>query len=493
MTTPPPPGARWQGAEVVLRPSLTTRCSRVMDGAMEEAAGSKAGAEDRVSGSRVLVIDDEKNIRTTLAVCLEGSGCEVTAVASAAAALEALERAPFDIAFLDLRLGDGDGLDLLAPLLAARPALAVVIITAHATFDTAVEAIKRGAVDYVPKPFTPLQIRHIVEQLAERRAIAGRVVELEDLLADEVPEADLTTESPKMRAVLDLLERAAGSDAPILLRGENGTGKGVLARTIHAQSRRAGRAFVTVNCPTLSEDLLASELFGHVRGAFTGAVRDQAGRVDAAEGGTLFLDEIGELSPALQSKLLRFLQEKRYERIGENRTRTADVRILAATNRDLEEDVKSGRFREDLLFRLNVIEVRVPALRERGEDILRLARRFLDFFARKAGRTAPTLRPEAEAALLAYEWPGNVRELRNTVERAVILWPLTVVGTEALPEAIAAHAGGLARLGGEHTLEAIEREHILRILARTSSMEDAARTLGIDASTLWRKRRKYEA
>ncbi len=462
-----------------------------MDGLVSGTTMSTDAARSRACGSRVLVIDDEKNIRTTLAVCLEDIGCEVTPAASAAGAMEAIERTPFDIAFLDLRLGDGDGLDLLARLLAARPALSVVIITAHATFDTAVEAMRRGALDYVPKPFTPAQIRHIVEQVAERRAIAGRVAELENQLADEVPEADLTSASPRMQAILDTLERAAPSDAPILLRGESGTGKGVLARAVHSRSRRAARPFVTVNCPTLSEDLLASELFGHARGAFTGAVRDQAGRVEAAEGGTLFLDEIGEVTPALQAKLLRFLQEKRFERIGENRTRSADVRILAASNRDLEADVRSGRFREDLLFRLNVIEIRVPALRERTEDILRMARRFLDFFSTKAGRTAPALRGDAESALLAYAWPGNVRELRNAMERAVILSPYGTLGAESFPAGIAGQAE-LARLGGDYSLEAIEREHVLRVLARTSSMEEAARILAIDSSTLWRKRKKYE-
>ncbi|HEY2775070.1 MAG TPA: sigma-54 dependent transcriptional regulator [Candidatus Binatia bacterium] len=460
---------------------------------MDSVPRADAGHAGHGGASRVLIVDDERNIRTTLSVCVEGMGCEVTAVATAESALEALERAPFDIAFLDLRLGDADGLDVLARMLSARPSLSVVIITAHATFDTAVEAIKRGAVDYVPKPFTPAQIRHIVEQAARRREIVGRVLELEDRLAEEVPEVDLVTASSKMRAVLDLLSRAAASEAPVLLRGENGTGKGVLARAVHAQSPRRARPFVTLNCPTLSEDLLASELFGHVRGAFTSAVRDQPGRVDAAEGGTLFLDEIGEISPQMQSKLLRFVQEKRYERVGENRTRTADVRIVAATNRNLDEDVRAGRFREDLLFRLNVIEVRVPPLRERPEDIVRLARRFLDFFALKAGRASPRLLPEAEAALVAYGWPGNVRELRNTVERAVILWPSSVMGPEALPEAMAAHDGGLARLGGDFTLEAIEREHVLRVLGRAPSMEEAARILGIDSSTLWRKRKKYEA
>jgi len=355
-----------------------------------------------------------------------------------------------------------------------------------------VEAIKRGATDYLPKPFTPDQIRHTLEQVAGRRQMLRRLADLEARLASEVPEADLSTRSPTMQAALEVVGRAAASDAPILLRGESGTGKGVLARLLHAQSRRAERPFVTVNCPTLSEELLASELFGHARGAFTGAVKDQAGRVEAAEGGTLFLDEIGEVSTGLQAKLLRFIQEKLFERVGENRTRRADVRVVAATNRDLERDIAEGRFREDLFFRINVIDVRVPPLRERTADLPRLARGFLAFFARSAGRPAQELTPEAEAALLAYPWPGNVRELRNAMERAVILWPAHRVGPEALPEAIASHARHAPRLGGAHTLEEIEREHLLGVLASTPSLEEAARVLGIDASTLWRKRKKLE-
>ncbi|HEY3358476.1 MAG TPA: sigma-54 dependent transcriptional regulator, partial [Polyangia bacterium] len=305
---------------------------------MPDALGSAAVTSSPMS---VLVIDDEKNIRTTLAVCLESAGCRVLAVGSGQAALAAAEREHFELAFLDLRLGDVDGLELLPRLLGLAPDLAVVVITAFATFDTAVEAIKRGAVDYLPKPFTPAQIRHIVDRLVARRALERRVAEVEAALAAEVPEADLATASPVMRAALEMLVRAAVSDTPILLRGESGTGKGILARTAHAHSRRAARPFVTVNCPTLSEELLASELFGHAKGAFTGAVRDQAGRVEAAEGGTLFLDEIGEISPGLQAKLLRFVQERQFERVGETRTRRADVRLLAASNRDLEEDVKA--------------------------------------------------------------------------------------------------------------------------------------------------------
>jgi NtrC-family two-component system response regulator AlgB len=247
-----------------------------------------------------------------------------------------------------------------------------------------------------------------------------------------------------------------------------------------------------VNCPTLSEQLLTSELFGHTRGAFTGAVRDQPGRVEAAEGGTLFLDEVGELGPAVQVQLLRFLQEKRFERLGEGRTRTADVRVVAATNRDLEADVHTGRFREDLLYRLNVVEIALPALRERPEDILPLARRLLEVLARNAKRPGVAFAPETEAVLQGYAWPGNVRELRNAVERALIVWPAQRLEPESLPERITAATSRTITLGGPYTLEAVEREHTLRVLAATPTLEEAARLLDIDASTLWRRRKKYE-
>jgi len=445
------------------------------------------------SGSlAVLVIDDDRNIRTTLAMCLRNDlGCRVCVAESGAGALSALASQAFDLAFLDLRLGETNGLDLLPELLAERPGLPVVVMTAYATIDTAVEAMRRGAVDYLVKPFGLAQIRVIVERTSERQAMVYRVTDLEQQMKEAVVEADLTTESPKMRAVLDFIGRAATSDAPLLLRGENGTGKGVLARCVHAQSPRRGHPFVVVNCPTLSEELLASELFGHAKGAFTGAVRDQPGRVEAAEGGTLFLDEIGELSTSLQAKLLHFLQERQFERIGESRTRYADVRIVAATNRDLEAEVRASRFREDLLYRLNVLECCVPPLRERPEDIVRLARRMVAFTARAARRPTPTLSPAAERALLAYAWPGNVRELRNAIERAVILWPAQVIEVEALPERIAARSTAVPRLGGNHTLEDIEREHIQRVVAGAATLEDAARTLGIESSTLWRKRKRY--
>ena len=440
----------------------------------------------------VLVIDDEKNIRATLELCLVGIGCRVSTAATPEAARAALASRPFDLAFLDLRLGEANGLDLLPALLASRPGLAVVVVTAYATIDTAVEAIRRGGTDYLAKPFTPVQIRHVVEQVAERLRLARRLADLEQQLSDAVPDADLDSTAPAMRAVLDMLPPVAAADATVLLRGENGTGKGVFARLLHAQSARRDHPFVVVNCPTLSEELLASELFGHARGAFTGAVRDQPGRVEAAIGGTLFLDEIGEISPGLQAKLLVFLQDKQFQRIGEQDTRAADVRVIAATNRDLDADVRAGRFREDLLYRLNVVEIRLPPLRERPQDIVPMAARFLAFFTRAARRPVPELSPAAVEVLRAYPWPGNVRELRNAIERALILWPARVLEPAAFPERIAAQPSSAPQLGGACALDAIEREHILRVIARTPTLEDAAQVLGIDSSTLWRKRKKYE-
>ncbi|HXV79274.1 MAG TPA: sigma-54 dependent transcriptional regulator [Candidatus Binatia bacterium] len=442
---------------------------------------------------RVLVIDDEKNIRATLSLCLEQLGCAVTAVSAPEAALAALRQQPYDLAFIDLRLGESNGLDLIPKLLTINAGLQVIVITAYATIDTAVDAIKRGAADYLPKPFTPQQIRHVVDQSINQRDLRIRLSDLEGRLQEAMPAIDLESDSAKIRSIIEVATKAAVSDVPVLLRGESGTGKSVLARMIHSMSPRKAHPFVVVNCPTLSEELLTSELFGHAKGSFTGAVRDQAGRVEAAEGGTLFLDEIGEITPSLQAKLLRFLEDKEFERIGENKTRRADVRTVAATNRDLEDHVRKGLFREDLFYRLNVIDLQPPPLRERSEDILRLARRFLRFFAKAARRHPPELSKAAEAALLAYTWPGNIRELRNAIERAVILWPAQVIEPEGFPSQISTPVLSQGpQLGGDFSLEEIEREHVRGVVARAPTLEDAAAILKIDVSTLWRKRKKYE-
>jgi two-component system, NtrC family, response regulator AlgB len=440
---------------------------------------------------KILIIDDEASLRRTLRVTLEGLGHVVAEARDGAQALEQVGNRPFDAAFLDLRLGREQGIDLLPELLRLAPGLDVVVITAYATIETAVEAMRRGAVDYLPKPYTPDQLRVVLARIERVRRLQSHVEELEERVRSAVPEADLQTDEPAMRQALDVAFKAAASDATMLLRGESGTGKGVLARAIHAHSRRTEGPFITVACPSLSAELLESELFGHVRGAFTGAVRDTVGKVAVAEGGTLFLDEVGDLPPALQPKLLRLLQEKRYERVGEAVTRASDVRILAATNRDLVAETAGGRFREDLLYRLNVIEVVLPPLRQRPRDVLPLADHLLRFFTRQSGKAVHGFSEEARAAFLRYPWPGNLRELRNALERAVILASGDVIGLADLPAQIGSPPRPGVEVGGRVSLEELEAEHVRRVLTATATIEEAATVLGIDPSTLYRKRKRY--
>lgn len=416
----------------------------------------------------------------------------VTEAPDGARAEECLAHGMFDVAFLDLRLGQDKGLDVLPNLLRLAPGLAVVVITAYATIETAVEAMRRGAFDYLPKPFTPNQVRLVMDRIDRIRRLESHVEELEAQVRSIVPEIDLQSDEPVWQQALDVAFKAAATDATILLRGESGTGKGVLARAVHARSRRSSAPFITINCPSLSAELLESEMFGHVRGAFTGAVQDTSGKVAAAEGGTLFLDEIGDLPLPLQPKLLRLLQEKRYERVGETRTRACDIRILAATNRDLQEAVINGTFREDLMYRLNVIEVLLPPLRVRRKDILPMAEHLLRFFAKQTGKPVARFTDEARDAVLRYPWPGNVRELRNAVERGVILTSGSEVGLAELPAQIGATRPPIKmEIGGAVTLEQIEAEHIRRVLANTPTLDEAATLLGVDPSTLYRKRKRF--
>jgi NtrC-family two-component system response regulator AlgB len=441
----------------------------------------------------ILVIDDETSLRRTLRTTLESMGHTVAEAANGDQALTVLRGQRFDFALLDLRLGRDSGMDLLSMLRRESPDLAVVVMTAYATVSSAVEAMRRGAFDYLPKPFTPDELRVLLTRWGNVNRLRTRVADLEEQVQQAVPEADLHTVEPEMQKALDLVFKAAPSEATILLRGESGTGKGVLARAVHLHSARAAGSFVTVHCPSLSAELLESEMFGHVRGAFTGAVRDTQGRVAAAEGGTLLLDEVGDLPAPLQPKLLRLLQERAFERVGEAKTRTSDARVLAASNRDLPSEVAAGRFREDLYYRLNVIEVELPPLRRRPRDVLPLARHLLGFFARQAGKALTGFTPEAEAILQRHSWPGNVRELRNAVERGVILASGPTVAVADLPAGVALYGSRNHKIevGGALTLEALETEHIRRVLAATSTIEEAAAVLGIDPSTLFRKRKRY--
>ncbi len=437
----------------------------------------------------VLVVDDEATIRRTMSVFLETFGYRASAVGTFQEAVAAANRQSYDVAFVDLRLGASDGMDLIPALLSSSPWLKVIVMTAYASIDTAVEAMRRGASDYIPKPFTPDQARLALEKAAQVRLLEQRLDGLQEDLRRSNPEVNLSTRAPAMQRMLDMARQVAESDVTVLVRGESGTGKGIIARAIHGWSPRADKPFGVVSCPSIPADLLESELFGHVKGAFTGAVRDNPGRVAACQGGTLFLDEVGDLPPALQPKLLRFIQDRDYERVGDHRTRTADVRIVAATNISLEHAVKEGTFREDLFYRLNVVQLDLPPLRERREDIVPLAEHLLAFFGRARNRRFDGFAGDAKEALRLHDWPGNLRELRNAVERATIFAAPGLIGPDHLPESLTPRHHPPAPTG--LTLQEIEEWHIRRVLASSKTLQEAAATLGIDQATLWRKRKLY--
>jgi NtrC-family two-component system response regulator AlgB len=439
------------------------------------------------SDLNILIVDDEPSIRRLLTIQLEADGHRPESASNVRDARATALRRSFELAFVDLRLGTDNGMDLIPDLLADSPWMKIVVITAFSTIDTAVEAMRRGAFDYLPKPFTPDQVRMLVERVSELRAMEVRIAELQDgVNADG--EIEMSSHSPAMQRALETARQVANSDATLLIRGESGTGKGVLAKWMHRLSQRASKPFTTVSSPSLSAELLESELFGHVRGAFTGATRDHPGRIATSEGGTLFLDEIGDLPLPLQPKLLRFLQEHEYERVGDTRTRHADVRVIAATNVDLEAATKTGAFREDLFYRLNVIQIELPPLRERPDDIGQIAERML---ASLGGGRFIGFTDEARELIRQHAWPGNLRELRNAIERATILSRSSRIGVEHLPTGMTRARPPELGVGDRLTLDELEENHIRRILSVTPTLEEAARVLGIDAATLWRRRKKY--
>jgi len=447
-----------------------------------------------------LVIDDDKTFRDATCLLIDAEGHYAEAACSGELGLAELKEGKFDAVLLDLNLGSEKGLDILEQILKRQPNLPVVIFTAQGSVKNATEAMRRGAVDFLEKPFTREQFHLVLARVQRFRQLSQNIERLEREVKDshaQSPEILLDSKTLLMKEVLDTLLRAAKTPASILILGESGTGKSVVARAIHQRSHLADKPFITVSCPSLSKELLESELFGHVRGAFTGASRDHWGKVKAAAGGTLFLDEIGDLPMEIQPKLLRLLQEREYERVGETITRQAEVRIIAATSRDLKKRVAEGTFREDLFFRLNVITAEIPPLRQRQEDLEVFAGHYFAHFAALCGRRLDGFSSEALAALCNYSWPGNLREMRNAVERAVIMVKGNTITLEDLPADLRRQnipgtngKDDSLQVGALVSMEQLEEAHLRKVMERTANLVEAAQVLGIDQTTLYRKRKK---
>lgn len=433
----------------------------------------------------VLVVDDEPNILRTLGIAFESIGFETHLYGNPRQVLDLIPTQPFDLAFLDLKMSPLSGIELMERIKQAHPTTTVVIITAHGSVDTAIDAVRKGAYDYLQKPFDMKELQLFTQRAWEHHKLTQEISQLRKLLAQQPVVGDIVTRSAQLLEQLDLATRVAASDIPVLLEGESGTGKELVAKLIHEQSGRSTKPFVKINCAALPAELLESELFGHVRGAFTGAVKDRQGRFEVADGGSVFLDEVTELPLMLQPKLLRVLQNKEYERIGESVPRAVDVRVIAATNKDIDQSLAEGTFREDLFYRLNGMRLRIAPLRERPADIPLLVQHFLQKFSK--GEVL-TVSPEAMKALQAYRWNGNVRELENAVQRAVILATGESISIKELPEEIRSSVG---QQDQPLSLEEVEKVHIKKVLQQSHDLEEAARLLGIDPATLWRKRKKY--
>ncbi|HTP78775.1 MAG TPA: sigma-54 dependent transcriptional regulator [Bacteroidota bacterium] len=433
----------------------------------------------------ILVVDDERNVLNTIGICFDAIGYRTTLTTKPQEVLSLLQSNHFDLAFVDLKMAPLDGMEILAEIRLHAPNTTVIMMTAHGSVESAVEAIKQGAYHYLQKPFDFDELKLFAQKVWEYHRLKEEVQELRTQLRNRGEDGSIITKNREMIEQIELAARAAESQISILIEGESGTGKELIAQYIHKKSPRAQQPFVRVNCAAIPEQLLESELFGHARGAFTGAVKEREGRFESAEGGTIFLDEIAELSPAIQAKLLRMLQSHEFERLGENVTRKVDVRVIAATNKNIDEALKEGSFREDLFYRLNGIRLRLPPLRERPEDIGPLLHHTL---LKLSGGANVEIAPDAEKALRAYRWSGNVRELENVIERALLLSSHATITLDHLPREI--------RSTGERpahalSLEEMERSHIKRVLQHAKDFDEASRILGIDRVTLWNKRKKY--
>jgi len=440
---------------------------------------------------RILVVDDQRNMRVTTAIVLRQAGYDVTEAADGASAIQCIAAEPFDVVLTDLRMGEVDGMEVLRGAVEISPCVQVIVMTAYGSIESAVEAMRRGAYDYISKPFKEEELRLRVERAIERRRLLGQVSLFAGDFRERYGLEHIVGRSAALREVLDRAVRIAPTDATVLVSGESGTGKELVARAIHAGSRRSALPFVPVNCAAITETLLESELFGHARGAFTGATRARRGLFEEASGGTLFIDEVGETSLGFQAKLLRALQDGEIRRVGESAPVKVDVRIIAATNQDLKRAIAEKRFREDLFYRLNVVPLRIPPLRERREDIPLLAAHFLGQFNRRSG-TSKIFAPEAVAKLLAHDWPGNVRELENMVQQAAALSETPVIRSSDVNFASEAAAEpGFGRGTLADAVSAAERRAIEAALLRLpGDLAGVARELGVSSTTLWRKMKR---
>ncbi|MBI5418747.1 MAG: sigma-54-dependent Fis family transcriptional regulator [Deltaproteobacteria bacterium] len=438
----------------------------------------------------VLLIEDEKIMRVTLEDALKRAGYEVLSFATGAAGLSALANSSFDVAVTDVRLPDMDGFDIVRAV-ARQGEAQVIVMTAYGTIKDAVEAMKLGAFDYITKPFALDEFLLLVERALELSRLKEENIRLRKDLNTCCRAPEIIGESVVMKGVFSLIEKVSASASTVLLLGESGTGKELVATAIHYQGTRKDKPLIKVNCSTLPEGLIESELFGHEKGAFTGAIRRKPGRFELADGGTIFLDEIGDLPHSTQSKLLRVMQERQFERIGGTATLTVDVRVIAATNKTLEDEVRAGRFREDLYYRLNVIPIVLPPLRERREDIPSLMEFFTDKYRKKLSKNV-RFSKEAAGALLGYDYPGNIRELENTVERCVTLAMSEVIGQDELPATVRHGRQGARTLLLSDVAADAEKNHIMSVLKTTQGgRTKAAEILGISRKTLWEKMNAY--
>jgi DNA-binding NtrC family response regulator len=440
---------------------------------------------------RILVVDDERDICRALEFLLSREGYKVISAYSGQEALKKIESEDFDLVLTDLKMEGIDGIQVLEKSLGMNPNLIVIIMTAFASVESAVEAMKKGASDYIVKPFINEDVKMTVGRLLEHKKILMENLVLRQQLSQQFGCKEFVGVSPQIFRVFEVLEKVIPTRSSILLLGESGTGKGLIAEVVHCNSQRKDKPFISINCSAIPENLLESELFGYRKGAFTGAASDKKGLITMADQGTLFLDEIGDMPLGLQAKLLKVLEIGEVLPLGETKSRFVDVRIIAATNKNIEEQIKKGLFREDLYYRLNVIEVRIPSLRERPEDIAVLVKHFIEKYSRENNKKVPGITDEAMEALDRYPWPGNIRELRNVIERAVVLSGVEKIGLAELPDKIKSHDGTKGIRTLKDKLDFYE-ERIIKesLLGNSWNKEETARELDVDLATLYRKIKK---